>query len=189
MRPNSSQSDPSNSERGKPASEDLLPLVYDELRRLAAFRMAGEGRGKQSMQATALVHEAWLRLANGRDHDWHGRTHFFNVAGEAMRRILVDRARRRKAAKRGGGLEPVELDDVELAENRSDDLILEMHDALETLSRENHEATQVVKLRFFVGMRTEEAAQVLGVSDKTVRRRWQVAKTRLYQIIKASKNA
>lgn len=164
------------------ASATILPLVYDRLRRLAAHKMAREAPGN-TLQATALVHEAWLRLAGQEEGQWQNRNHFFNVAAEAMRRILVDRARRRKAAKRGGEAEHLELDKIEAPDNRSDSFLLDVHEALDQLAQEDATAAEVVKLRFFVGLKNHEISNLLGKSDKTVRRHWSFAKARLVQII------
>jgi RNA polymerase sigma factor (TIGR02999 family) len=167
---------------GSQAPGELLPLIYDELRRLAAHKMAKEAPG-QTLQATALVHEAWLRLSREAKTSWQNREHFYAIAGEAMRRILVDRARRRQTRKHGGGLERVELDDVELAAPGDDELVLKVNDALELLAREDPEKAEVVKLKFFVGLQDQDAAELLGVSEKTVQRRWAFAKAHLYQLM------
>ncbi len=172
---------------GRPAAaEDILPLVYDELRRLAAAKMAHEPPG-QTLQPTALVHEAWLRLSRERRSEWQNREQFYAVAAEVMRRILVDRARRRHSRKHGGGLERVELDNVELPVPVEDDLVLKVHEALEGLAAEDPERAQVVKLRFFVGLENAEAAALLGVSEKTVQRHWAFAKAWLYRAIQTGR--
>jgi len=165
---------------GAKAAEELLPLVYDELRRLAALKMAGEAPG-QTLQSTALVHEVWLRLSRQPDAQWRNREQFCAVAAEAMRRILVDRARRRKARKHGGELERVALDAVELPGAGDDDVVLRVHEALERLAGEDLEKAQVVKLRFFGGLENAEIAAILGVSEKTVQRHWSFAKAWLYR--------
>ena len=164
------------------AAEKLLPLVYQELRNLARHRMAHEPPG-QTLQATALVHEAYLRLVMATDHSWQNRGHFFSVAAEVMRRILVDRARRRHSRKHGGHLERVDLDAVEIPLTADDDLILAVHEALDQLAVEEPEKASVVKLRFFGGLTNQEAAELLNVSEKTVRRHWAFAKARLYQLM------
>src|SRR6185436_7583398 len=162
--------------RGEPkAAEEFLPLVYEELRRLAAHKMANEVPG-QTLQPTALVHEAWLRLSQQSRSDWKNREQFFAVAAEVMRRILVDRARRRRAQKHGGDLERVDVDAVELPFTGGDGLVLQVHEALERLAAEDSEKAQVVKLRFFVGLENAEVATLLGVSEKTVQRHWAFAK-------------
>jgi RNA polymerase sigma factor (TIGR02999 family) len=156
-------------------ADQLLPLVYDELRRLAAAKMAREIPG-QTLQPTALVHEAWLRLSQQTDARWQNRGHFFAMAAEVMRRILVDRARRRQAHKHGGHLERVDLDAIELPGPGDDGVVLQVHEALEKLSKEDAEKAEVVKLRFFVGLENAEVAALLGVSEKTVQRHWSFAK-------------
>jgi RNA polymerase sigma factor (TIGR02999 family) len=168
-------------ERGEPkAAEELLPLVYDELRRLAAHKMAQERPG-QTLQPTALVHEAWLRLSQQADARWHNREQFYAVAAEVMRRILVDRARRRQARKHGGQLERVDLDAVDLPGPGDDDAVVRVHEALELLTAEDPQKAAVVKLRFFVGLENGEVAALLGVSEKTVQRNWAFAKVWLYR--------
>lgn len=161
-------------------SEELLPLVYDELRRLAAHKMVGEVPG-QTLQPTALVHEAWLRLSQQADARWQNREHFYAVAAEVMRRILVDRARRRQTRKHGGQLERVDLDAVELPGAGDDAVVLQVHDALERLAAEDPQKAEVVKLRFFVGLENAEVAAILGISEKTVQRHWAFAKAWLYR--------
>lgn len=156
------------------AAEELLPLVYEELRRQAAARMALESPG-QTLQATALVHEAWLRLAGQRNQHYQNRHCFFGAAAEVMRRILVDRARRRKAARHGGGQERVELDAVEIATS-DDELIQGVNEALDQLAKLDPEKAEIVKLHFFVGLSFEEIAALLGVNERTVRRHWTFAK-------------
>jgi RNA polymerase sigma factor (TIGR02999 family) len=162
------------------ASEELLPMVYEDLRRLAAAKMAGEAPG-QTLQPTALVHEAWLRLSQRTEARWRNREQFYAVAAEAMRRILVDRARRRHARKHGGGLERVDLDTVNLPGPGDDNVVLQVHEALDRLEAEAPDKAEVVKLRFFVGLENAEIAAVLGVSEKTVQRHWAFAKAWLYR--------
>src|SRR5688572_7771779 len=164
------------------ASDELLPLVYDELRRLAAHKMAREAPG-QTLQPTALVHEAWLRLSHQSRSTWKNREQFYAIAAEIMRRILVDRARRRRSRKHGGELERVDLDAVDLPFVSSDDLVLQVHDALERLAAEDPEKAEVVKLRFFVGLEYAEIATLLDVSEKTVQRHWAFAKAWLARLI------
>ena len=156
------------------AAEELLPLVYEELRRLAAAKMAMERPG-QTLQATALVHEAWIRLAGERNQQYQNRHAFFGAAAEVMRRILVDRARRRHAARHGGGQERVELDAVEIS-TANDENIQAVHDVLDQLARLDPEKAEIVKLHFFVGLSFEEIAALLGVNERTVRRHWTFAK-------------
>ena len=164
-------------EQGDPHAADLLlPLVYDELRRLAAQRLAQEKPG-QTLQATALVHEAYLRLVDTeKSPDWHGRGHFFAAAAEAMRRILIDRARRRKAQKRGGAGKRIALAQIEaIADSRPEELLL-LDDALARLAREAPDAAELAKLRLFTGLSVEAAAGVLGVSRATAFRTWTYAR-------------
>lgn len=165
------------------AAEQLLPLVYDELRRLAAAKMAREAPG-QTLQATALVHEAWLRLGGPEQPTWQNRTHFFGAAAEAMRRILVENARRKLRLKRGAGGERVELGEAIMAAPAEDERILQVHEALEHLAREEPEKAEIVKLRFFAGLNNEEIAALRGVNEKTVRRHWEAAKVLLFQTIR-----
>jgi len=173
-------------EQGDPkAADKLLPLVYEELRRLAAHKMAHEAPG-QTLQPTALVHEAWLRLVGDGDPGWQNRAHFFAAAAEAMRRILIDRARRKLALRRGGGQARVEMDETALEAPADDEKVLQVHDALEVLAAEDPQKAEIVKLRFFGGLSHEEIAALLSVNEKTVRRHWEVAKVRLFQIIKAA---
>jgi RNA polymerase sigma factor (TIGR02999 family) len=168
------------------ANEELLPLVYEELRKLAAHKMAQEAPG-QTLQPTALVHEAWLRLGGDNQPAWQNRAHFLAAAAEAMRRILVESARRKLRLKRGGGGERVELHDSAIEAPAGDEKILQVHEALEVLSAEDPEKAQIVKLRFFVGLSHGEIAALLDVNEKTVRRQWEVAKVRLFQSIKMAK--
>ena len=172
-------------EAGDPAAADqLLPLVYEELRKLAAVRMAQEKPG-QTLQATALVHEAWLRLAGAdQQRAWNSRGHFFGAAAEAMRRILVDRARQKARVRHGGALERVDLEHVTLATEDSDDTVLAIHEALEKLALESPQKAEIVKLRYFTGLEHAEIAQVLGVSEPTVRRHWAYARSWLYAELK-----
>jgi RNA polymerase sigma factor (TIGR02999 family) len=156
---------------GQPAAE-LLPLVYEELRRIAAGKMAREKPG-QTLQATALVHEAWLRMGRDGGADCRSRSHFFAAAGEAMRRILVERARRRLAAKRGGGTVPVELEGLNLPyPEPEDDQMLALGEALERFSERDPRKAELVKLRYFVGLGFEEAADALGISVPTAKGWW-----------------
>lgn len=175
-------------QQGDPmAAEKLLPLVYDELRLLAAAKMAREAPG-QTLQPTALVHEAWLRLGGDSQSNWENRAHFLGAAAEAMRRILVENARRKQRLKRGGGNQRVDLDESALEVPVEDEKVLQVHEALETLAAEDPEKARIVKLRFFVGLSLDEIATLLGVNEKTVRRHWEVAKVRLFQIIKTQGN-
>jgi RNA polymerase sigma factor (TIGR02999 family) len=170
-------------DRGEPkAADELLPLVYAELRRLAAHKMANEIPG-QTLQPTALVHEAWLRLSQQSRSEWKNRDQFFAVAAEVMRRILVDRARRRRSQRRGGNLERVEMDSIDLPFDVTDELALQVDEALERLAFEDPEKAKIVKLRFFVGLGNAEIAALLGVSEKTVQRHWAFAKAWLTRAI------
>lgn len=164
------------------ASEELLPLVYNELRQLAAARMNQESGG-QTLQATALVHEAWLRMVGDGDREWQNRAHFFGAAAEAMRRILVDNARRKSRLKRGGDQERVDIEGVELAATSPDDKILLMDEALEKLRAEDPEKSRIVVMKFFGGMTNQEVAESLGVTERTVERQWAFAKAWLFQSI------
>jgi RNA polymerase sigma factor (TIGR02999 family) len=169
-----------NSEADPQSAETLLPLVYAQLRNLAASKMAAEPAG-HTLQATALVHEAWLRLSQEKHPVWKNREHFYAVAAEVMRRILVDRARRRLSLKRGGELMRVELDAVEIPVPEDDTLILRVHEALGRLEAEDPQKAEVVKLRFFVGLDRAEVAAILGISERTVQRHWTFAKAWLYR--------
>jgi RNA polymerase sigma factor (TIGR02999 family) len=153
------------------AADELLALVYDELRRVAAHKMAGEAPG-HTLQPTALVHEAWLHLGGDEQPTWQNRAHFFGAAAEAMRRILVDRARERKARKRGGDLKRVDLDGIDLASPMPDDELLALDEALDRLSTVDTRAAEMVKLCFFVGLTQPEAARELGISLSTAERVW-----------------
>jgi RNA polymerase sigma factor (TIGR02999 family) len=166
-------------EQGDPhASEKLLPLVYDELRQLAAAQLAREQPG-QTLQATALVHEAYLRLLGGKQTvDWGGRRHFFAAAAEAMRRILVDRARHKQTKKAGGGRRRLDLDDVEPAlEEENGDRVVALDEALRQLEADDPRKAELVKLRFFAGLTAEQAAAVLGVSTSTAEKDWAYARS------------
>jgi RNA polymerase sigma factor (TIGR02999 family) len=168
-------------DRGDPrAAQELLPLVYEELRKLAAVRMANESAG-HTLQPTALVHEAWLRLVGKDDNaQFANRAHFFAAAAEAMRRILIERARRKGAEKRGGNWERIDLDKVDVAVAADDDTLLLVNEALEKLAREDAPAAEMAKLRFFGGLTLEEAAQVLGVTERTANRYWAFARVWLF---------
>jgi RNA polymerase sigma factor (TIGR02999 family) len=164
------------------AAEELLPLVYGELRRLAAAKMSAEPAG-QTLQATALVHEAWIRLVGQDQQHYCGRQHFIAAASEAMRRILVDKARRKARLKRGGNARPMPLEDLEIAEPGDDVRVLLVNDALEGFEKEEPEKARVVKLRCFLGLNHQETAEVLGLSEKTVKRYWTYAKAWLCDAI------
>ncbi len=158
-----------------PMSDDLLTLVYTELRRLAAAQLAKEKPG-QTLQPTALVHEAWLRLEQSHPGSYKGRTHYFRAAAEAMRRILVDRAREKKALKRGGDRDRTELFESKIVEPSSDEELLAVNDALEKLSTQDSQTAELVKLRYFAGMTLPEAAVALEVSQRSAERLWTFAK-------------
>jgi len=165
------------------AAQDLMPLVYDELRRLAAVRMARESGG-QTLQATALVHEAWLRLVNEGDRTWANRALFFSAAAEAMRRILIENIRRKTRIKRGGGqLIRIDLSEMDLPAETPDGRVLLINEALERLRAENPEAAQLVSMKFFAGMTNQEVAENLEVTERTVERRWAFAKAWLVRSI------
>src|SRR5688572_2965464 len=166
-------------EAGDPAAaEQLLPLVYDELRRLASQKLAHEQAG-QTLQATALVHEAYLRMVGGQQtRDWDNRGHFFAAAAEAMRRILIDRARHKQTGKAGGGRRRVDLDDIEPAlEEENSDRLLALDEALRQLEAEDPRKAELVKLRFFAGLTAEQAAAALGVSLSTAEKDWAYARS------------
>jgi RNA polymerase sigma factor (TIGR02999 family) len=172
-------------ERGAPeAAEQLLPLVYDDLRRLAAYRMAHEAPG-QTLQATALVHEAWLRIAGGNATVWAGRRHFFAAAAEAMRRILIDNARRKHAVRHGGGLHRTERepDHLPIAGGAPDEELLAVHESLDALAAHDPRKAELVKLRYFAGLTLEEAAAALDLSERTAKRDWAYARAWLYREI------
>ncbi|HPF36280.1 sigma-70 family RNA polymerase sigma factor [bacterium] len=163
------------------AVDRLLPLVYDELRRLAAARLARE-RVDHTLQATALVHEAYLRLVDQHDQDWRDRAHFLALAATTIRRVLVDHARRRLADKRGGGAQRLSLTVADLPDQPAADLdLLDLDAALAALAEEKPEHAQVIELRFFGGATAAEAAAVLGVTERTVERRWRFARAWLYR--------
>jgi RNA polymerase sigma factor (TIGR02999 family) len=169
------------------ASEDLLPLVYEELRRLAAARMAREAEG-QTLQPTALVHEAWLRLVADGDRTWQNRAHFFRAAAQAMRRILVDKARHKASLKCGGNRETVGIDELELATAPPDDRILLVDEALARLEAEDEESARIITLKFFGGLTNGEIARTLGVTERTVERQWAYAKACLFEMIQKDGN-
>ena len=170
-------------QRGDPkAAEELLPLVYDELRKLAAQKMANEAAG-QTLQPTALVHEAWLRLVGKENQPWNGRAHFFGAAAEAMRRILIENARRKRAARHGGGQAKIDIAELEIAAAARDDELLAVHDVLEGLAKRDKLKAELVKLRYFVGLTTEEAAEVLGISVPTADRWWNYSRAWLFEEI------
>ena len=167
-------------EQGDPrAADELLPLVYDELRRLAQYKMNQESPG-QTLQPTALVHEAWIRLM-GSNQDWRDRRHFFNAAAESMRRILIERARRRGRLRRGGGAQHIDLNQIDVAIEASDESLLLVDEALSRLAEHQPEKAELVKLRYYVGLSIAEAAQALGISEATAKRHWAFARAWLFR--------
>jgi RNA polymerase sigma factor (TIGR02999 family) len=164
------------------AAGQLLTLVYEELRKLAAYRMSQEPPG-QTLQPTALVHEAWLRLVGGANPKFENRAHFFSVAAEAMRRILIDRARRKRTQRHGGEFERTDFAGIDLAAPDTDDELLAVHESLEKLAGEHPRQAELVKLRYFVGMSNEEAAQILGISVSTAKADWSFARAWLFNEI------
>jgi len=170
------------------AADQLLPLVYEELRKLAAHRMAQEQPG-QTLQPTALVHEAWLRLVGDENPRFDGRGHFFAAAAEAMRRILIDRARQKRSLKRGARAERVKLDELEVAVAADDDTLLAVDEALAKLAQEDPDSAAFIKLRFFAGLTNAEAAQALGIPERTARRHWSFARAWLYREIRRQAGA
>jgi RNA polymerase sigma factor (TIGR02999 family) len=164
------------------AAGELLPLVYEELRKLAAARMANESPN-QTLQPTALVHEAWLRLTGNENVKWQGRAHFFGAAAEAMRRILIDNARRKRALRHGGGQQRLDIEEMEIATPIKEQELLDMDEALEKFAALDKQKADLVKLRYFVGLTLEESAQILGVSTPTAKRWWAYARAWLYRQI------
>ena len=173
-------------EQGDPkAADQLLDLVYEELRRLASSKLAREAPG-QTLQPTELVHEAWLRLVEGRQPKFENRAHFFSAAAEAMRRILIDRARRKLTRRHGGGQQRVELDGNEPAAPDADAQMLAVHEVLDTLAKEHPVQAEVVKLRYFVGMTNEETAHALNISVATVKNYWTFARAWIFNALNES---
>ncbi|HEX7652900.1 MAG TPA: sigma-70 family RNA polymerase sigma factor [Verrucomicrobiae bacterium] len=162
------------------AASQLLALVYDELRRLAAAKLSLESPG-QTLQPTALVHEAWLKLTNGGERNYNDRVHFFRAASEAMRRILIDRARRKQAERHGGGLERMNLEDIDLAAPGADEQLLAINEGLIKFEKDYPVQAELVKLRYFSGLTNEEAAEVLGISLSTVKNYWNFSRAWLLQ--------
>lgn len=162
------------------AAGELLPLVYEELRKLAAARMAQE-QASHTLQPTALVHEAWLRLTGGEQRPFEGRGHFFAAAAEAMRRILIENARRKGRLKRGGEWERVGLEDLDLAVTTNDDTLLAVHEALNKLAAVDPVGAKLIELRFFAGLSNVDAAKVLGLAERTAKRTWAYARAWLHE--------
>jgi RNA polymerase sigma factor (TIGR02999 family) len=176
-------------ERGEShAPEELLPLVYDELRRLAAQKLAQEKPG-QTLQATALVHEAWLRLLREEDRTWNDPQHFFCAAATAMRRILIDNARRKNSPKHGGDLARVTLDGVALAQGLTGDALIAVDEALERLAAEDVTAAKLVELRFFAGLGHQEAARIMGLTRREADGLWAYARAWLFQALRTDSGA
>ncbi len=169
--------------RGEPAaSAELLPLVYDELRHLAAARMARESAG-HTLQPTALVHEAWMRLVKPGDRHWNNRSHFFRAAAQAMRRILVDRARLKSSIKRGANPERLNLDDLALAATTPDDRVVLVDEAIGHLEQQDPDSARIVTLKFFGGFTNREIAETLGVTERTIERQWAYARACLLALM------
>jgi len=164
--------------------DELLPLVYEELRHLAAARMAQESAG-HTLQPTALVHEAWMRLVGDGDRTWKNRAYFFGAAAEAMRRILIESARHKSRLKYGGGQERLNIEDVDLAGTTPDEKVLLINDALEQLEKEHPERSRVVVLKYFGGLTNKEVAELLGIGERTVDRHWVCAKEWLFRKVRA----
>ena len=176
-----------NLARGDRASADeLLPLVYEDLRKLAALKMADQAPG-HTLQPTALVHEAWLRLAGNEPGRFAGRAHFYAAAAEAMRHILIDSARRKSASRHGGGRVRVDIEEVEMASLTDGDELLAVHEVLDKLAAEDPQKAELTKLRYLCGLTGEEAAEVLGISVATAKRHWAYARAFLYEEIQANK--
>ena len=173
-------------QQGDPkAADELLPLVYEELRKLATHKMANESPG-QTLQATALVHEAWLRLVRAPDHRWQNRAHFFSAAAEAMRRILIDRARRRAVRQSSGLAAPEELHESRIEMHVPDDELLAVHEALDSLASVDARAAELVKLRYFVGMTLPEASESLGLPLRSAERLWTFSRAWLRDALQKS---
>jgi RNA polymerase sigma factor (TIGR02999 family) len=165
------------------AADELLPLVYEELRKLAAHKMASEAPG-QTLQPTALVHEAWLRITGSENQRWDSKGHFFAAAAEAMRRILIERARARSRLRRGSRAEHISLDHVTIASEDPSETVLAINEALDRLTARDPFKAEVVKMRYFAGLNQDEIATALGVSEPTVRRHWAIARAWLYAEMK-----
>ncbi len=164
------------------ATDELLPLVYNELRRMAAHKMSAERPG-HTLQPTALVHEAWLALVDSPNQSWQNRSHFFGAAAEAMRRILIARARGKSRQRRGGGAAHLDVEELEIASPAPDDQLLALNDALDRFAKLEPQQAELVKLRYFVGLKIEEAAEILGISKATAKRWWTYARAWLFHEI------
>ena len=167
------------------AADELLPLVYDELRKLAAHKMSNEVPG-QTLQPTALVHEAWLRLIGNENVQWNGRGHFFAAAAEAMRRILIENARRKQRIKHGGAMRRIDFTTLDVAIASDDEQLLALDEALEKLTARDPLGAQLIKLRFFAGLPNVEAARLLGIPERTAKRTWAYARAWLFEELKKS---
>ena len=165
------------------AADELLPLVYDELRKLAAHKMSNEVPG-QTLQPTALVHEAWLRLIGNENVQWNGRGHFFAAAAEAMRRILIENARRKQRIKHGGAMRRIDFTTLDVAIASDDEQLLAVNEALEKLAARDPVGAQLIKLRFFAGLPNVEAARLLGIPERTAKRTWAYARAWLFEELK-----
>lgn len=168
------------------ALNELLPLVYDELRKIAAARIARESPG-QTLQPTALVHEAWLRMIKDEDQPWQNRYFFFHAAAQAMRRILIENARRKRALKYGGGQQRLNIDELELSAGMPDEKVLMVNAALEQLEQAHPERARIVVLKYFGGMTNQEVAKTLGIGERTVCRHWLCAKVWLFEKLSDNK--
>jgi len=168
------------------STDELLPVVYNELRRLAAYKMANEPAG-HTLQPTALVHEAWLKLVDSPAQSWQNRAHFFGAAAEAMRRLLIARARRKGRQRRGSGAKHLDVDEIEIASPAPDDQLLALNEALDRFAALEPEQAELVKLRYFVGLKIEESAEVLGISQATAKRWWTYARAWLLDEISPRK--
>jgi len=164
------------------ATDELLPLVYAELRRMAAHKMSAEPAG-HTLQPTALVHEAWLQLVDSPNQSWQNRAHFFGASAEAMRRLLIARARRKQTQRRGAGAAHLNVDDFDIASPAPDDQLLALNDALDRFAALEPQQAELVKLRYFVGLKIGEAAEVLGISEATAKRWWAYARAWLFEEI------
>lgn len=173
----------SASASGRPASAELLPLVYDELRNLARKRLSEEDPG-QTLQATALVHEAWLSLAGNEDRSWSDRSHFFRAAAQAMRHILVDRARAKSRLKRGSRPEIVDIDGLDIADTTIDERVLLVDEMMTRLEREDPDSVRIITLKFFGGLSNKEIAAMDGLGERTVERYWAFARAKLLRMIR-----
>jgi len=171
-------------QQGDPqAAGELLPLLYDELRLLAAQKLAREVPG-QTLQPTALVHEAWLRLVRAEDRGFQNRAHFFGAAAEAMRRILVENARRKQRLKHGGGQRPLDLSQVDVAMASDDDMVIAVSEAMDRLALHDAQGAELIRLRFFAGLTNAEAGELLGLPERTAKRTWAYARAWLHEELK-----